>query len=373
MTPPDPSHKFEFHVIDEVTIDGISQSEHKRIRIPPGAHSIAIRYAPLTLSSSDTIQFRYRLEGIDDNWVDADTRRIALYNNLKPGTYTFRLEASAGEAQWLQSSSLLLDQLPFFYQTRWFLFLVSAAALSIIVLTYRLRLRLAVDRANAAFEQRIDERTRIARELHDTLLQSFQGAVFQFQAARRLLLRNADNAMQVIDEAIEAAEEGITEGRAAIHDLRPEPAAQRDLPELLKATDPELADTHKWNGNAPIFGVIVEGRQRDLPPMIKDEVYRISREVIRNAFAHAVASHIEVEIRYDQHQLRVRIRDDGKGIDHKILEAGGQPGHFGLPGMRERAQRIGAQLAFWSEAGAGTEVQLTVPATMAYEKRRHNR
>ena len=373
-TPPDPSHKLKFPVIvEDVTVDGISHSEPNRIQVPPGAHSVAIPYTALTLSSSDTVQFRYRLEGIDDNWVNADTRRIALYNNLKPGKYTFRVEANAGEAQWLQSSPLLLEQTPFFYQTKWFLFLVSAAALSIIFLAYRLRLRLAVDRIKAGFQERIDERTRIARELHDTLLQSFQGAAFQFQAARKLLLRNADNAMQVVDEAIQAAEEGIAEGRAAIHDLRPEAAAQRDLPELLKATGRELADTHQWDGNTPAFGVVVEGGQRELSLMSQNEVYRISREVIRNAFAHAAAGHIEVEIRYDQDQLRVRIRDDGKGIDPKILEAGGTSGHFGIPGMRERAQRIGSRLDFWSEMGAGTELQLTIPAAMAYEKRRHNR
>ena len=179
-----------------------------------------------------------------------------------------------------------------------------------------------------ALEVRINERTRIARDLHDTLLQSFQGAVFQFQAARKLLLRNANNAMQVVDDAIQAAEEGITEGRAAIHDLRPEPATQRDLPELLKAAGRELGMANELNGHAPIYEVLVEGKQQDLSPMLQDEVYRISREVIRNAFAHAAASHIELEIRYDQDQLRVRIRDDGKGIDPKILEDGGQPGHW---------------------------------------------
>jgi len=219
-------------------------------------------------------------------------------------------------------------------------------------------------------EAMVNERTRVARELHDTLLQSFQGAVFQFQAARKLLLRNAENAMQVVDEAIHAAEEGITEGRSAIHDLRPEPAAPRDLPELLRATGQELADAHKQNGSAPTLGVVIEGKQQDLSPMLQDEVYRISREVIRNAFAHAGASHIESEIRYDQDRLRVRIRDDGKGIDPKILEDGGQPGHWGIPGMRERAKRIGAQLVFWSEVGAGTEVQLTVPGAIAYKKHR---
>jgi signal transduction histidine kinase len=225
----------------------------------------------------------------------------------------------------------------------------------------------------ARMEARVDERTRIARELHDTLLQSFQGAVFQFQAARRLFLRDADNVKQVMDGAIQAAEEGITEGRAAIHDLRPEPAAQRDLPELLKATGHELAATHESKGNAPAFSVIVEGKQLDLSLMFQDEVYRIAREVIRNAFHHAAASLIEVEIRYDEDQLRVRVRDDGKGIAPKVLEAGGQSGHFGIPGMRERAQRMGARLDFWSETGAGTEAELTVPASMAYQKRRDGR
>jgi ligand-binding sensor domain-containing protein/signal transduction histidine kinase len=374
VTPPNPglSHKLEFPVtVEAVTIDGVSQSEPNRIQIPQGAHSVEIRYTALTLSRSDTIQFRYRLEGIDDNWVDADTRRIALYNNLKPGTYTFRVEASAGEEQWIQSSPLVLKQIPFFYQTHWFLILVAATAASLIFFVYRLRLRLAADRMNADFQQRMDERTRIARELHDTLLQSFQGAVFQFQAARRLFLRNADNTLQVIDEAIQAAEEGITEGRTAIHDLRPEPAEQRDLPELLSAAGRELGATHVLNGNAPNYRVVLEGKQQDLSPMLQDEVYRISREVIRNAFTHALASNIEVEIRYDKDQLRLRIRDDGKGIDPKVLQGGGPSGHYGIPGTRERAQRIGAQLDFWSEMGAGTEVQLTVPASMVYQKHRN--
>jgi signal transduction histidine kinase len=175
-----------------------------------------------------------------------------------------------------------------------------------------------------------------------------------------------------LDEAIQATEEAIQEGRSAIRDLRPEPAAQRDLPELLNAVGNELATAHKLNESARAYRVVVEGKQRDLSPMLQDEVYRIAREVIRNAFAHAAASHIEVEIRYDHDQLRLRVRDDGKGIDSKVL-AGGQSGHFGIPGMRERAQRIGARLDFWSEMGAGTEVELTVPASIAYEKRRDGR
>ncbi|MGA7289694.1 MAG: ATP-binding protein, partial [Terriglobales bacterium] len=174
----------------------------------------------------------------------------------------------------------------------------------------------------------------------------------------------------VLDDAILATEEAIREGRSAIRDLRPEPAAQRNLSELLDAAGRELATAQELNGQAPSYRVLVEGKQQDISPMLQDEVYRISREVIRNAFAHAAASHIEVEIRYDQDQLRLRVRDDGKGIDPKVLKAGGESGHFGIPGMRERAQRIGAHLEFWSELGAGAEVELTVPASMAYRKRR---
>ena len=176
--------------------------------------------------------------------------------------------------------------------------------------------------------------------------------------------------MQALDEAILATEQAIAEGRDAIHDLRPEPGAQHELAELLTAAGKELAAVHAEKGNRPSFRVIVEGKPQRLSPTLQDEIYRISREVIRNAFHHAAASHIEVEIRYDDHQLRLRIRDNGKGIDPKVLEASGSPGHWGLPGIRERAKQIGSRLEFWSEVGAGTEVELGIPAAMAYEKQR---
>jgi signal transduction histidine kinase len=360
--------------ITTMSTDGSLHLQLTDLRLPAHTANVQINHTALSLSVPERVRFRYKLDGFDKAWQDVGNRRQAFYTNLGPGSYQFRVIACNSDGVWNEAGAILdFSILPAYYQTTWFRLLCGAAFLLLLWALYQLRLQQLRHQFTIGLEARVNERTRVARELHDTLLQSFQGAVFQFHAARKLLLRNADNVMQVIDEAIQAAEEGITEGRAAIHDLRPEPAAQRDLPELLKATGRELADTHQWNGNAPTFGVIVEGRQRDLRIMFQDEVYRISREVIRNAFAHAVASHIEVEIRYDQDQLRVRIRDDGKGIDPKILEDGGQPGHWGISGMRERAQRIGSRLDFWSEMGAGTEVQLTIPAAMAYEKRRHNR
>jgi signal transduction histidine kinase len=173
-----------------------------------------------------------------------------------------------------------------------------------------------------------------------------------------------------LDGALGGTEQAITESRNAIQGLRSELTAQSDLAQLLNAAGQELAAVRDMSCEPPAFRVIVEGDRRMLVPILQDEVYRIARELIRNAFRHAVARRIEVEVRYGQRQLRLRIRDDGKGIDPKFLQNKGRAGHWGLPGIRERAQRIGAQLEFWSETGAGTEVELTLSAAIAYDKKR---
>jgi signal transduction histidine kinase len=224
-------------------------------------------------------------------------------------------------------------------------------------------------------EARVGERTRIARELHDTLLQSFHGLLFRFQAARNMLPKRPEEAIQALDGAIARAERALAEGRDAVQDLRPDPSVPNDLEHLLTAVGQELSDSEDENGDANLdavpFRVTVEGEKQTLSPILQDEVYRIARELIRNAFRHARARRIEAEIRYDDRLLRLRIRDDGKGIDPRVLQEGGRVGHWGLPGIRERTQQIGARLDFWSEAGAGTEVELTVPASIAYVKPRN--
>jgi signal transduction histidine kinase len=213
----------------------------------------------------------------------------------------------------------------------------------------------------------VNERTRIARELHDTLLQSLHGLMFQFQAARNLLPRRPDEAMQSLDAAIDETEKALAESRDAIQGLRSEPIAKGNLADLLKTTSQELATSGSGNYNPPAFDLIEEGERKALSPTTKNEICRIAFEILRNAFRHSHAHRIEAEIRYDDHVLRLRIRDDGQGIDPKVLKEGGRAGHWGLRGLRERAERIGARLDFWSEAGAGTEVQLAVPAAVAYE------
>ena len=232
-------------------------------------------------------------------------------------------------------------------------------------MAHQFRLRQLQRAFNMRLEERVEERTRIARELHDTLLQSFQGLMFSFQAARNLLPGRTEEAIRTLDGAIRKGDEAVAEGRDAIQNLRLG-SDQRRLEDLLAATGQELRDAQDGNGHPAVFQVIMEGQPRTLSPLLQDEIYRIAREVLRNAFRHACASRIEAAIHYDPDLFRLRIRDDGKGIDPAVLQEGARTGHWGLPGIRERAKRIGARLELWSESGAGTEVELTVPASVAY-------
>ncbi len=220
---------------------------------------------------------------------------------------------------------------------------------------------------HVGLEARVSERMRIAREMHDTLLQSLNGLILRFQAARNMLPRRPEDAVRILDGALTRADQAIAESRDAIQGLRTAPVAPIDLADLLTAMGQELADAQEANCDSPAFCVKVEGERQTLAPNLQDEVFRIGREALRNAFQHADARRIDAEILYDEGLLRLRIRDDGKGIPPKVLEEGGRAGHWGLIGVRERAKRLGAQLDFWSEPGAGTEVQLTVPASVAYE------
>ncbi len=218
----------------------------------------------------------------------------------------------------------------------------------------------------AGLEARVSERVRIAREVHDTVLQSFHGLILRFQVARDMLPLQPEEAMQALDGALSMADEAITESREAIQDLRSEPTEPVDLAHLLTAIGEELAESQDLD--PPAFSITVEGDRRALVPVLQDEIYRIGRELLRNAFRHSGARHVDAEILFDEQLLRLRIRDDGRGIDPQVLEDGGRAGHWGLIGIRERARRMTAQLDFWSEAGAGTEVQLTLPGSVAYER-----
>jgi signal transduction histidine kinase len=215
-------------------------------------------------------------------------------------------------------------------------------------------------------EERVGERTRIARDLHDTLLQSFHGILLYLQSGIHLLEeQHPAEAKKTLKTAVEQAEQAIIEGREAVQGLRASTIERDDLALAIKTLGGELG-SEDTNSRPPEFAVQVEGVSRYLHPIIRDEVYRIAGEAMRNVFRHADAKQVEVEIHYDDRRLRVRVRDDGKGIDPKLLSHDGREGHFGLRGMRERAKLVGGKLTVWSELDSGTEVELSIPANRAY-------
>jgi signal transduction histidine kinase len=354
--------------IEEISANDKTYDASNGLRLPPRIRDLKIDYTALSFVSPERVQFRYQLEGQDRNWREAANDREVHYSNLAPGNYVFRVIACNNSGLWNEAGDTLEFSIaPVYYQTNWFRALCVAAVLVLVWGLYRLRLHQLQRRFNAGLEAHVSERTRIARELHDTLLQNLHGLMFQFQAARNMLPREPHEAAGVLDSAIGATEQTITDSRDAIQNLRSE-MGEGDLGQWLTATGQELARSHAADGHAPVFRLTVEGERKTLSALPRDEVCRIAREILRNAFQHAQANRIEAEIRYDDREFRLRIRDDGKGVDPRVLQAGGTAGHWGLRGVRERAQQIGARLDFWSEAGAGTEVELTVPAAIAYDK-----
>lgn len=256
---------------------------------------------------------------------------------------------------------------PAHLQTYCFRALCAAASLVLLWALYWLRLRHVTRTFKMTLKVRVNERTRIAGELHDTLLQSLQGVMFQLQAVRNQLPRRPNEAIGSLDHAISDTERALAESRDAIQGLRSEPIAKGTLAEFPMASSHELTAIGPTGHQPPVFKLLEEGEKRVLSSAAKNEICRVAQEILRNAYRHAQATRIEAETRYDDRVLRLRIRDNGKGIDSAVLRDGGIAGHWGLRGARERAERIGARLDFWSKAGAGTEVQLTIAADVAYQ------
>jgi signal transduction histidine kinase/ligand-binding sensor domain-containing protein len=355
---------------DEMLVDGRPLEPHGEIRIPAGQYRLTFRYAGVCVSNPGGLRYRYRLEGVDSGWSEPTALREIDYTNIAPGRHRFRVVARNSDGVWGgEEGTISFKVEPAYWQTRWFQ-VGCVLALALLVLgVHRLRLQQLARQFNVGLEAKVGERTRIARELHDTLLQSLHGLMFQFQAARNMLPTRPQDASRALDGAISRTEQAIVESRSAIQGLRSEPSVQTDLAESLTTMVQELIPEGA-KAAAPVFRVIVEGERQTLSPPLQEEVGQIARELLRNAFQHALAREIEAEIHYDDRLFRLRIRDDGKGLDSAMMEHGGRAGHWGLTGVRERAQRIGAQLDFWSEAGAGTEVELTVPAAIAYKTSR---
>jgi signal transduction histidine kinase len=355
----------EAEPLRRVLQDQVQRTKAAAANQPPGTE-----VDPAFLPTLDTIEVALsaQLDAINNLATSGDwgTVQRRLDDELKP--IENQTSVLVGSIQQHANDELTQAVLKMGSAQRRILFIVPITAISTSFIAAFFGWAITRRFAELRLEERVSERTRIARELHDSLLQSLHGLMFEVQAARNMFQKRPNEALEALDGAIMGTEQAITESQDAIADLRSPATAEDDLARLIKLTGENLTASRCGDHDSPTFGLIVEGQQRALTPVIRDQSYRIAREVLRNAFRHAHARRIEAEILYDDDQFRLRVRDDGKGMDPRVLEEGRRAGHWGLPGVRERAQQMGAKLDVWSEAGAGTEVQLSVTASVAYGK-----
>ena len=354
--------------IEQITADDKIYDATDGLRLAPHVRNLDIDYTALSLVVPEKVRFRVKLEGQDKDWRELVNVRHVEYTNLPPKHYRFRVLASNNSGVWNEEGAALDFVIPpMWYQTNWFRAACIAAFLAMLWAIYELRVRQLAAQFNMRLEERVSERTRIARELHDTLLQSFQAVLLRFQAGINMLRDRPVEASRVLEDAVDRASQAIAEGRDAIGGLRMSTVETNDLSAAIRTIAEELAKAHDNQASTP-FQVLVEGTPRELHPILRDEVYRLATEALRNAFRHAAAKKVEVELRYDEKYFRLRVRDDGKGIDPQIVSGDGREGHYGLHGMRERAKVVGGKLTIWTELNNGTEIELTIPSARVYTK-----
>ena len=342
--------------IRSVLADGQQVSDS---RVMAATRTIEIQYLGVNLTAPETVVYRYRLEGFDNSWQEAGRRTEAIFTRLPPGTYTFSVTASNGDGEWTAPVSLApFTVLPSFYQTTWFAAAIVGFALLMVGLAYRVRVRQIARVMNARFDERLAERTRVARDLHDTLLQTVHGSKL---VADRALRDTADRERLVgaLEQVSVWLGQAAAEGRAALQSLRTSTTEGSDLAAAFQRAVDECR-----HDSVVKMSFSLQGRTRELHPVVRDEIYRIGYEAIRNACKHSDASRISVALEYGQ-DLILQISDNGMGIDAGVIEKG-KEGHFGLRGMRERAERIRAQLTLVSSAGTGTTITLVVPGQIAF-------
>lgn len=345
--------------VDGISVDGRRLNLREEIRVPAPHQRIMLSYTGLSLTSPARVRYVYRLDGFDKSWTEPTSVREAVYTNLQPGPYRFRVMASNSDGAWNSSEATLQFQIePGWWQTWWFR-LGSFSIIGLVVLaSFKLRMLALTRQMRLRFEERLAERSRIAQELHDTLLQGVISASMQLHVVNEQT--PADSPVKPALNRILGLMGRVTEeGRNAVQGLR----ARRSSLDLGRAFS-EIQQ--EFGGRSEVdFQVMVEGQPRPLHSVIRDEIYRIGREALTNAFRHAQAKKIEVELEYATNGLRILVRDSGIGFDSKVLRFG-RDGHFGLSGMRERAQRIGGELRVFSRPAAGTEVELIVPGGIAF-------
>jgi signal transduction histidine kinase/ligand-binding sensor domain-containing protein len=343
-------------VVERFAVDDVDaplRGADFRLRVHAGHNHFQFDYAGLSFVAPQKVRYRYMLDGFDHEWTDAGARRVAYYTNIPPGKYTFRVQAANNDGVWnLQGTALQFELLPHFYQTIWFYLLLTIAAAALVATLLKRRLL----HAEREFKAVLGERSRIAREIHDTLAQGYVGISVQLEVVTELLRHNkVDAATRQLDTTRTHVREGLAEARQSIWALRSQDSGEKTLPVRLRRVT-ERADGHGTEAKFSVFGAY-----RPLSPGIEREILRVAQEAIHNVEKHAGAQHLSVRLDYGPAEIALEVRDDGRGFAMSE-EAASAPGHYGFTGMRERAAAIGGTLEVISEPGSGTSVRLHAPA-----------
>jgi signal transduction histidine kinase/ligand-binding sensor domain-containing protein len=347
------------HILDLIA-DGRSLGPASDLKIGPHTQNLQISYTGISLSEPRKVQFRYRLEGFESDWQNAETRRNAFYTNLRPGHYRFLVIAANNDGIWNETGdSITFELLPAFYETRWFLILSVLLMSLLAFVLYRLRVRSAARELQSRFEVRMSERTRLAQDLHDNLVQEMMGISLQLEIADEVTSPES-TAKGPLLRALDLSRTALANGRSALHILRQRPFSNADIEGTLRDT------VQRMTGSQGTIPIISSGKERPIQPVPGEEMVQIAREALRNAIRHAGQNNVIVNSEYGDHYHQLIVHDNGPGISEVILHRG-KPGHFGIPGMRERATRIGASLSVSSSPSTGTQWILRVPAQIAYE------
>ena len=347
--------------IRSLTANGRVYSTYQDLTLPKSTREVSLDYTALSLTLSERNRFRYQLVGVDNEWRDVGTRRQAFYTNLGPGTYTFKVVAANNDGVWNETGASITFRIqPTFFQTIWFRTLAVLLLATIVWLFFLVRLRQSNERIEARLGERLMERDRIARELHDTLLQGFQMLVLRFQVITDTI--SPENpARGLLEDSLSRAERTLQEGRDKVSALRSETESGNDLAVELAQFGRELG-----SGTQTSFQFTVEGNPRQIRPVVYEEIQMIAREAIANSFRHSSATAIECVIQFAPRHFFFVCRDNGCGIPDRVLEARGKGGHWGLVGMQERAEKIGAVLHINRGDTGGTEVGLKLRASIVY-------
>ncbi len=339
-------------VIERIVADGRTLPTNGKQELPPGNGKLEIQYSAIRLRSQERMRFRYKLEGFDSEWTEAFGRRLAFYTNLPPGHYRFRVAAYEMNAPAsVAEAAVQMDWKPHFYATPWFLTLCIAAAAAAALGVHQFRLR----QIHARFEGILEERNRMARELHDTIIQGCGGVSALLEASATL--GDADPAMKqgLLEGARTQIRRTIEEARRVVWDLRQSPATEGEL----TATVSKLAEQLSQESHIPIaFGTA--GKQRAVDHAIEHDLVMVAREALSNAVRHAAPTSVQLRLSFGTRELKMQVDDDGRGFDPASSPANG---HYGIIGMRERIEHLGGKFVLRSGPGEGTHLEVDVPLT----------